>query len=158
MYGQNYRVFASRGVLILAMAALLLVGALPNMAFSCQRAQGSQTPVQLDQPFQLRLQEQVVIAADDLAIQFLEVSEDSRCPSDVQCVWAGQVSVRLQLSTAENPAQQIVLTDAAGPNSQSSAWVDGYHLQLVQVTPYPHTQHPIQINDYTLTLAVTRQS
>lgn len=37
------------------------------------------------------------IRLHDLSIRATEVVEDSRCPTDVQCVWAGRVVVRTEI-------------------------------------------------------------
>lgn len=142
--------------LMVSLVALLLVGAQPNAAFSCQRASDNQVTARLNQPFQLGVQQQIVV--DGLTIQFLGISEDSRCPTDVQCMWAGQVSARFQVSSNNIPATEVVLTEGAGTDTQSTTTVDGYQIQLGEVTPYPNTQNPIEPDGYTVTLTVTSTS
>ncbi|MBD1911402.1 MULTISPECIES: hypothetical protein [unclassified Leptolyngbya] len=149
----KYGLWFQRTGLIVSLAALLLVGAQPNAAFSCQRVPGNQISARLDQPFQLGVQQQIVI--DGLTIQFLGVSDDSRCPSNVQCIWAGQVSARFRVSANDAPAEEVVLTKGAGADAQSSTTVGRYHIQLSEVAPYPNTQQPIEAGDYTVTLTIT---
>lgn len=139
--------------LMISLVALLLVGAQPNAAFSCQRGSGDSITARLDQAFQLGIQQQVIV--DGLTIQFLGISEDSRCPADVQCVWAGQVSARFQVSSNTTPATEVLLSEGAGTDAQPTTTVDGYQIQLDEVTPYPNSQNPIEPDGYTVTLTVT---
>lgn len=39
----------------------------------------------------------VALAGTDLTLTFLEAANDSRCPSDVVCVWAGNAETRFRL-------------------------------------------------------------
>jgi hypothetical protein len=43
----------------------------------------------------------------DLRVRPLEVVEDSRCPPDVTCVWAGRIRVRVAVSGAGEPVMEI---------------------------------------------------
>lgn len=47
--------------------------------------------------FELELSQAVRIAGTDLKLRFEAVEQDSRCPADVTCVWAGNASVNLSL-------------------------------------------------------------
>ena len=41
-----------------------------------------------------------VMAAESLRVRPLALLEDSRCPAAAQCVWAGQVRIRAEISSA----------------------------------------------------------
>lgn len=56
---------------------------------------------QLDQEFQLSVRQVALIESESLSITFLDVLEDSRCPSDVVCIWAGNAEVELEVSFRE---------------------------------------------------------
>src|ERR1041384_6590460 len=49
----------------------------------------------LGQEFELRIGQRAVIRKTNLTLRFVTVPEDSRCPSDVTCVWAGNARVEL---------------------------------------------------------------
>ena len=51
---------------------------------------------QLDQPFTLFVRERAQLG--NLQIRFIGVPEDSRCPLDVECVWAGNAKIVLGVS------------------------------------------------------------
>jgi hypothetical protein len=87
----------------------------------------------------------VTISDTDLSIIFQEVVEDSRCPKDVQCVWAGQVIVRLGVSTGEQQAVSDVLMGLNGPpDAPNQVQVGNYTIELLMVEPYP-TSQPVPI-------------
>ena len=71
----------------------------------------------------------------------LAVLEDSRCPTSVKCVWAGQVriSVRIDLGSG-NQTRELTL----GKPAQVA---DGA-LTLVEVTPERRSTTPVYPEDY----------
>ncbi len=54
-------------------------------------------------PFELTFNQQGTLSADgtDLTVQFTQLVEESRCPPNVQCIWAGQVAVKLKINNTE---------------------------------------------------------
>lgn len=103
--------------------------------------------------FTLRLHERATLDAIHTSVRFLEVSEDSRCPSLVQCVWAGNGAVVLVVAPADADATEDTLH--TNPESGPSAVVlAGYELRLLQLNPYPDTPGGISPIDYRATLAL----
>lgn len=43
-------------------------------------------------------------ASGSITVTFVEVLEDSRCPADAVCVWAGQVKVLLEVAMEPKPS------------------------------------------------------
>ncbi|MCH9657625.1 hypothetical protein K0U27_02835 [archaeon] len=70
---------------------------------------------------------------DDLKFTFLSV-DDSRCPSDVTCVWAGQVTATIQI---ENQTNSKVIDFAPG---DSYTFFSPYEIVLLDVSPYPTSE------------------
>lgn len=83
------------------------------------------------------------------AVTFSDIS-DSRCPSSVTCVWAGDAAVRLQSGTGS-----IVLhsNTSAGPDSGQLA---GLNIRLTDVKPVRVTTDEVKKSDYVITLRVSR--
>lgn len=73
------------------------------------------------------------------------IVEESRCPSDVQCIQAG--TVRLSVKISGQAAPVII-------GLQSPAAVGGRWLHLVAVSPYPRQAAPIAPRDYRFTFRV----
>jgi len=72
-------------------------------------------------------------------VTFKGISEDSRCPKDVQCVWSGVAVAQIEvMGTSTRPMNlQIASIENAGKNYHKSAVFNGYEIQLAEVTPYP---------------------
>jgi len=86
----------------------------------------------------------------ELRVTFDAVTEDSRCPSGVQCVWAGNASLRLTLATANE-------TDVAIVNSTTTphmAAFEGFVLGYRDLTPYPVSTVPTDRATYVATIWV----
>lgn len=71
----------------------------------------------------------------------LEVLEDSRCPADVQCVWAGQVRIRATIHLGAGD------TNAELTTGKPIALADGT-LELVEVKPATSSNAAIAPGDY----------
>jgi hypothetical protein len=55
-------------------------------------------------------------------LKFLRVQNDSRCPKDVQCVWAGEVTLAFELVTSEGSSNFQLSSNTA--KSASASWLD----------------------------------
>lgn len=123
--------------------------------------------VALGQPFSLSLGQMARLPDHALALTFEQVTEDSRCPTDVMCAWSGAVKVQMVAEMPSQAAQTLILgggTDVegnvypkeAGPAGPSSVWLQGYSIELTRVTPYPiKASETVPLSDYRLTLLVT---
>ena len=98
------------------------------------------------QEFTLHQGDSVQLAGSHSTLHFLAVPEDSRCPSGVQCIWAGNARASLKLD-----ATQFDLNTTVEP---LEATVAGYHFQLVRLTPRP--EGDTVSGKYSATLKVTR--
>jgi len=72
-------------------------------------------------------------------VTFKGVSEDSRCPKDVTCVWAGVAVAQVEvMGTATRPMTlNLASIDNKGRNYTKSAEFNGYIISLADVQPYP---------------------
>lgn len=102
----------------------------------------------LGQEFQLAPSEQVTFEPQGLTVEFVRVVEDSRCPTDVTCVWAGEVKV--QLSTRLRAAEAVQHQIIAGQD----ATVGEFRLAVVQVQPERTSTREISPEEYRVTLKV----
>jgi hypothetical protein len=102
----------------------------------------------LNQEVQLAPREQVAYEQQGLTLEFVRVSEDSRCPSDTTCVWAGEVKVQVEtrLDTA-GPVQHEI---KAGEH----ATVGAFRVVVVDVQPVPVSTRQIPQEEYRVTLKV----
>ncbi|MCH8825828.1 MAG: hypothetical protein IIB16_02635 [Chloroflexi bacterium] len=93
-----------------------------------------------------------------LVLKFQEVTEDSRCPANVVCVWAGQAKVQIAVSyEGQDPALRELVLDSTGASNNSISLGD-YQVQLVALNPYPGTPAGIDPSDYVATFSVSGKS
>ena len=94
----------------------------------------------LGEPFTLELGASTVV--DGHMLRFDHITEDSRCPSDVDCVWEGRATINLSLISGDTvDGVQLSIPGFVGmdsePQPQQSAVVTGYTITLLQLDPYP---------------------
>ncbi|GAB0157318.1 hypothetical protein CHRYSEOSP005_25910 [Chryseobacterium sp. Alg-005] len=78
----------------------------------------------------------------EMNVTFKKVSEDSRCPKGVNCIWAGAAVAEVEvMGIATRPITlRLATMDNAGKNLFSSAEFNGYTISLVEITPYPTSE------------------
>lgn len=105
---------------------------------------------ELDQSFELKPGNAVDCnCKDKLNIQFASIKEDSRCPKNVNCVWAGQVITTLSVN-----GESVELTLGGKDKGKSTHAVNGHTIQLQKVSPYPEGSQKIEAADYVVELIV----
>ncbi len=109
----------------------------------------------LDSQIKLATNQNLTIESEGLSVKFLKVTEDSRCPSDVTCIWAGQVGILVNVSQNGKDLGDINLI--LGPNKElAEKKVNGYIIRLVEVVPYPISTKKIEPSDYTITIVISK--
>ena len=107
-------------------------------------------------PFDLAFGESVEVEGTGVTIKFLNVTEDSRCPADAICIWAGQVSILVGVIASGTDPENFVLTSGAGSDvSLSERQVGDYVLKLTGVQPYPVSSQQIQPSEYVATVVLS---
>lgn len=108
--------------------------------------------VTLGQPFELRVGRTATVAGEGLTVSFQAVPSDSRCPTGVQCVWAGNAVVQVVLSK-DGKAFGAELNTSMEPTSVDYL---NYNVALVSLAPYPSSTSPIAQSQYRATFVVTK--
>ncbi|HKU17287.1 MAG TPA: hypothetical protein VJQ52_23035 [Steroidobacteraceae bacterium] len=104
----------------------------------------------LGAPVQLAPGQSAVIEDEELEVRFVGVASDSRCPSDVACLWTGEVVVQLAARKAGRTTQHEV-------REAQSARVGDHTVTVLQVLPpRASSQQTIARADYRVTLKVAR--
>ena len=107
---------------------------------------------ELNLPFKLAMGKTAIVSGTDLQLQFSDVTDDSRCPRDVVCVWTGQVVAVIGVIRAGKDSEKITLT---APDSYPIVHeLSGYKLELLGVQPYPEAEASIKKQDYKVILRV----
>ena len=112
--------------------------------------------VALGQEFKLRQGQEVAIKGHDLRVKFDALVEDSRCPTGVNCVWAGDAKILVGARQAKSEAVQLEL-HTNGQFAQVGMYQQ-YTVKLVALDPHPKADVEVGQKDYVATLLITRES
>ena len=129
---------------ILFLAALLTIGILPGV--------GAAKGVRLGEEFQMRIGQRVKVSGTHLFIDFIDVLEDTRCPADLLCGWAGNATLNLDLTWKGRQPNSVLVNTTSGP---AQAEIRRFIVKLVKLEPLPLVGRPIDRADYVATLIVT---
>ncbi|TDD82292.1 hypothetical protein [Actinomadura rubrisoli] len=89
-----------------------------------------------------------------LTVRFDDVKNDSRCPANVHCVWAGDATVTVTI-TAGKAAPAPRELHVTGTSAKSAA-VPGYVVSLVGLAPERKTDKPVPSGDYRAQLRIDK--
>lgn len=124
-------------VIIGILFAVLAVGVLPAFAKRTNEVQ-----VQINK----------AVTSNGLKIEFVELVEDSRCPADAQCVWAGNAKIKVRIT--KNGKSQVLelemVTKGMKPN------FGNYRLTLKALSPELRSNVRINRNGYVATIEVKK--
>ena len=131
----------------------LLVVAMVLFLAACAASAGEITAA-LGEESTLKVGQGVAIQGQDLKVKFLEVVQDSRCPSDVICVWQGEASVLVEITYFES-LHRVVLTQPGLAGQFTTKDFNEYTLSF-RLEPYPDSTRQMPEGDYRLKLTVTK--
>lgn len=103
--------------------------------------------------FSLPIGKTAVINGDGAKITFKQVREDSRCPTDVTCVWEGDAKIEVTILRTGSPAQMTVLSLHVPNNEVSSG---ALQIRFVGLTPVPRQADGTAPRAYVAQLIVNR--
>ena len=139
----------------LTLSAFKTVNGYPNLgirpAVVSSATQEPDIEASLDTPFELAVGQ--VAGVGDLKIEFWNVTEDSRCPTDVQCVWEGRVKIELRLSGADK-TETVQLSPISG---EDTAQYGGLQIRLLEVNPAPVSTEELETSDYRVQIVVSEK-
>ena len=88
----------------------------------------------------------------ELSIKFVSVTEDSRCPVDANCIWAGNAKVHVKI-TDRRGSKTMVMNTTMGPTGDQ---YNGWAINLTELTPGPKSSVAIKQKAYKATFSITR--
>ncbi len=91
-----------------------------------------------------------------ISIKFVEVIEDSRCPEDANCIWAGNAKIKVMLSRNGKDAQTFEMNTTLQNTNTGDGFLPykGYNITLMRLTPLPSSAKAIDSKAYTATFVV----
>jgi hypothetical protein len=102
--------------------------------------------------FKIKKGEVVVVRGGNFRITFRSVT-DSRCPTGVTCVWAGNGEVVIEIA-GKNKKQVVARLNTLSEPKEIT--YKGFKIKLVGLKPYPKINEPIDQKDYEASMIVTR--
>src|SRR5437899_947991 len=136
-------------LLSIVIAGIIAVTILPH-AFADMKAS---VPSIAKTQFQLKVNQTSSLESNTIKVKLLNVTADSRCPSDMTCVWQGQVKISVNIIKNNQDLGDFSLTSRAGQDLGIQNF-DDHSIQVVKVEPYPTSGKKISTSDYMVTFAV----
>ena len=91
------------------------------------------------------------VTIDGISITPISITEESRCPTDVQCIQAGTVVIKAKLSSDTSISETSLKLGNAISFSNKYVTLDG-------VIPKPNTKFTTKDSDYSFSFSVTRSA
>jgi len=113
---------------------------------------GTFVPAQGVEQLELKNGEQKTTKTGRVTIKFLELIEDSRCPADVNCVWAGVARIKVRLSKNGKSADFELNTN----QTDKPAVFRGLSVALKDLKPRQSTTSKYSPSAYSALLTVSR--
>ncbi|MCC7306376.1 MAG: hypothetical protein IT173_02325 [Acidobacteria bacterium] len=108
-------------------------------------------PAQACQTLEIRFGQQKTTKTGGVTVKFLELIEDSRCPVDVNCVWAGVARIKVALTRGGKTSEAELNT-----MDKKSADFQGYTVTLTDLQPRQSRTSKYAPSAYTATLTVSK--
>lgn len=124
----------------------LILAALSIAVVSCTSSPSEPVQAAAAEGFNVRFGQTVTVAGTP--ISFTEINE-SRCPKEVVCVWAGDAAVTLESGT-----EQVVLHTNPQAGSPSEK-LGNVTLTLTEVRPEPVGSTPPKKSEYAATIRIS---
>ena len=111
------------------------------------------TPARGGRTISVAVHKEQVVPRAGFKIRFVEMVEDSRCPADVNCVWAGNAKIKIEVRRGRNGKKTFELNSATAPTVVKYA---GYDIKLVDLTPHPRSDIRINPDGYVARFEIKR--
>ncbi len=100
--------------------------------------------------------ESVIYQEGNITITLKNIDDD-RCPTNINCVWAGNAEVKMTI-TNEDETMDFGLNTAGFINNElnfpTSASIFDLHIELIALQPLPEEGVPLSLEDYTVSIQV----
>ena len=145
---------------------ILLLLVAPALLLSCPDRSPKPLPeksgeirVRLDREFTLKVGQQALVEGvetEKFKLKFVSVENDSRCPRDVTCVWAGNAEVKIQIE-AKGKTADLKLNTSGAANFPKEASYQKYRITLAAFNPQRLKDKEIKSTEYSATLVIHKE-
>ncbi len=106
--------------------------------------------VDLEESFALGLGDTAIVVGPRIELTFAEVVGESRCPVNVTCIWAGEVTILLSARDGAGVEQSLEMVLGGSTGSAFTVGVGDHFVTLTDVSPYPGTYEGEPVFEATL--------
>lgn len=103
--------------------------------------------------FNVQIGEQKTTRTGKIVVKFIEVMDDSRCPPNVNCVWAGNARVKISVKRGKKAAKTLELNSNLQPNLIT---YEGYDIKFGDLRLRPGEEMKVRVLPKTLTLIISK--
>ena len=108
--------------------------------------------------FKIKVGQVVTLDGGALRVRLVRVTSDSRCPVDVDCVWAGNAELLFEVGGSRWRGRRTLgLNTNAAPERPGEGRYGRYTLKLVGLAPQKRSGREIRPGQYTATLLVSKE-
>jgi hypothetical protein len=100
----------------------------------------------------IRYHQTLTNGTDGISVLLDSVLNDSRCPTDVVCIWAGNAEARFVIKRGVEETK-FNLNTTLRPRDTT---INGYKITLLDLLPYPVSKHQIAPEEYYAHISVQR--
>ncbi len=111
---------------------------------------------QLNREFKIGLNETAILPAENIWVKFTEVTEDSRCPINVQCIWVGRAKIVVNIWKDSQNLGDFVLTTGGANPALAVQNASNYNIKFVNLQPAPISGSETQKSAYTAALVISK--
>ena len=106
-----------------------------------------------DAPIKVRVGKQKKFSRSKISVKFVSLIEDSRCPEGVNCVWAGNARIKVQISEGRDAGETFEMNTNLGAKGASFR---GYAINLVSLAPTPKADVKVNSDSYAAVFSISR--
>lgn len=135
------------------MKKILLLGFLVVLGLviaGCAKSNPNEIQVTANTNFDLGVGKTAIVKGENISIRFDSVTEDSRCPTGVTCIWAGQAKCNMSV-IVKGVTTPVVLTQSGGSEGNMQGFAGKYQVSFI-LNPYPKAGSQIKPQDYVLSM------
>lgn len=101
---------------------------------------------QKDQEISVKVGETKTASSSGFRVKFVEILEDSRCPTGANCIWAGRARIQIILCPKNGDSITVELATTGGEDQ--SVDMAGYRIHLVKLDPHPSAEKAPEEKEY----------
>jgi len=125
------------------------------LVFGCTTPAEKPINASFGSPFHLKINQSAVVDSENITIVFMNVTGDSRCPSNVQCIWEGAAHISTQVLQNGKSLGEFELSLQGGRGSSIN--VSSYSITMLDLSPYPVAGAQTNSSEYVATLVFSKQ-